>query len=297
MLHKIIFFCSFVLFSLKMTHTVSIAQKSFDLQGHRGARGLMPENTIPGFLKAIDLKVNTLELDVVITKDKQCILSHEPFLSHEICLDSTGNKISENDEKKWNIYQMTVSEVQKCDCGSSPHPRFPAQNKMQVYKPTLKELIETTEKYIKDKQLPTIFYNIETKSQPEGDDIFHPKPEEFAQILYNELKSLNILEKVFIQSFDVRTLQAFKKIDPKVRLVLLVENKNSFKQNLKDLGFQPEIYSPNYKLVTPELVKAVQTKGMKIIPWTINEITDMKAIIEMGVDGLITDYPDRYFDK
>jgi glycerophosphoryl diester phosphodiesterase len=269
-------------------------QEVFDLQGHRGARGLLPENSIPAFLKAIDWGVKTLELDVVVSKDSQIVISHEPFFSAEICLNAQGDTIKKEQEKKYNIYQMTLAEIKKFDCGSIGNPRFPEQKKQRVFKPTLREMVNAVEKYLAEKKLKPVFYNIETKSLPEGDSIFHPAPTEFAQLLYDEIKALKILDRVYIQSFDVRTLQAFKKIDEEVPLVLLVENKNSLRDNLEKLGFTPSVYSPYYQLVTLDLVKQAHELGMKVIPWTVNEESAMENMKKMGVDGLITDYPNRF---
>lgn len=267
---------------------------AFDLQGHRGARGLMPENSIPGFLKAVDLGVNTLELDVVVSKDKKIILSHEPFFSPEICHDAKGDSILPNQQEAYNIFQFTAEEIQSFDCGSWGNPRFPEQNAQKTHKPTLKEMVNRVEAYIADKEDRKIFYNIETKSSPEGDSIFHPAPEEFAEILYQEIKALKILDRVFIQSFDVRTLQEFKKLNEEIPLVLLVNNRNSLEANLKQLGFTPSVYSPEYKRLTPAEVKRAKELGMKVIPWTVNEPDDMRKMLRLEVDGLITDYPNRF---
>src|SRR5688500_119603 len=106
----------------------------FDVQGHRGARGLKPENTIPGFLLAIDSGVTTIELDVVVTRDKQVVVSHEPWMSVSICLDPAGSPLQPKDEKKKNIYQMTYEQVRQFDCGSLGNKNFPEQEKMTVYK-------------------------------------------------------------------------------------------------------------------------------------------------------------------
>lgn len=271
--------------------------QNFDIQGHRGCRGLLPENSLEGMKRAIDLGVTTLEMDVVISKDKQVLLSHEPFLSHEIALDLNGKEISEADEKNYNLYQMNYDQIKKYDCGSKIHPRFLEQQKMKTYKPLLSEVISFTEDYIK-KNYPNrkIYYNIETKIDPSGDNVFHPLPEEFVDLLVQLIQTKKIADRVYIQSFDVRTLQYLHKKYPSFKTVLLVENKLSIQDNLKILGFKPDIYSPEFTLIDGQGVKFLHKKGIKVIPWTINEKEDMQRIISYGIDGLISDYPNRYFE-
>lgn len=268
----------------------------FDLQGHRGARGLLPENSIPGFIKAVALGVKTLELDVVVSKDGKMIVSHEPFFSHQICQTPTGDSISEAAEKNYNIYQYTAEAIQQFDCGSLGNANFPEQKAQAVYKPTLLEVIDTVEKYIQANNLEPVYYNIETKSTPEGDSLYHPAPTQFAEMLYAELKSTPIIERVYIQSFDVRTLQVFKKLDKDIPLVLLVANNLSLEQNLEKLGFTPKVYSPYYELVDKKLMKEAKAKKMLVIPWTVNEREKMQEMLNLGVDGLITDYPNRFLE-
>jgi glycerophosphoryl diester phosphodiesterase len=271
--------------------------QEFDIQGHRGCRGLLPENSIEGMKKAIDLGVTTLELDVVISADHQVLLSHEPFLSHEICLDKNGNEITEVNEKSFNLYQMSYDDIRQCDCGSKIHPRFLGQTKIKTYKPLLSEVIDSVENYIKRKYPDkSIFYNIETKSAIEGDAVFHPKPKEFVDLLLKVIQDKNIGNGVFIQSFDVRTLQYLHGIKSKIKTVLLVENKLSIQENLKLLGFKPTVYSPEFILLDAEAVLYLHRKKIKVIPWTVNEVPDMKKIISLGADGLISDYPNRYFE-
>ncbi|WP_394758216.1 glycerophosphodiester phosphodiesterase family protein [Flavobacterium sp.] len=271
--------------------------QNFDIQGHRGCRGLLPENSIEAMKKAIEIGVTTLELDVVISADNQVLLSHEPFLSHEICLDTNGNEITEANEKSYNLYKIKYNEIKKCDCGSKIHPRFLTQTKIKTYKPLLSEVIDSVENYIKRKYpSKTIYYNIETKSAKEGDGIFHPKPKEFVDLLLKVLYDRKILNRVFIQSFDVRTLQYLHKIKAKVKTVLLVENTLSVQENLKLLGFKPNVYSPEFILLKKENVQYLHKKKIKVIPWTVNQISDMKQLIDLKVDGLISDYPDRYFE-
>jgi len=268
--------------------------ENLDTQGHRGCRGLLPENTIPGFLKALDLGVTTLEMDVVITKDSLVLVSHEPWFSHEIATDPTGRLIESDDEKDHKIFEMTYEQTQAYDVGSRKHERFPEQQKMELTKPLLSDVIKAAEAHAKETSRPLPYYNIETKSTPKGDNVFHPEPHVFSDLLAGVLKDENILDRAYVQSFDPRTLQYIHKNYPEVKLVLLVENINGAGANLSNLGFTPEVYSPNYKLVNEELVSFCKQKDMKLIPWTVNEKGEMEELISLGVDGLITDYPNRF---
>ncbi|MFQ3598701.1 MAG: glycerophosphodiester phosphodiesterase family protein [Chloroherpetonaceae bacterium] len=263
----------------------------FDFEGHRGARGLLPENTIPSFLKALEFGVTTLEMDVVITKDHQVVLSHEPYLSSEICSNPDGTPISPSQEKASNIYLMTFSELSRYDCGKRGHARFPQQQAQPAIKPLLRDVIQSAEKACRERGLEPIFYNIETKSTREGDGVFHPRPAEFARLVYEEVKQSGVLDRTIFQSFDERTLESLHALDSDLYLCLLVENSDGLEKNLARLSFQPQIYSPYHKLVTPELVAQVRRRGLKLIVWTVNTLDDMKHLKAMGVDGIITDYP------
>src|SRR5688572_13746482 len=134
---------------------------AFDKEGHRGCRGLMPENTLPAMLSALDMHVTTLEMDVVVTKDKQVILSHEPFFNHEITTKPNGEYVNEAEERGLNIYTMTFPETQRFDVGLKTHPRFPRQQKLNATKPLLSEVIDNVEATVKLKNIPKVFYNIE----------------------------------------------------------------------------------------------------------------------------------------
>lgn len=267
---------------------------SFEVQGHRGARGLKPENTIPSFLEALKYDVQTLELDVVISADSQIVLSHEPWFSHEICTKPDGSLISKKEEKLLSIYQMSYNEIKKYDCGKNGNKHFPKQQPESVFKPTLAMVVNAVNIYLNENDLDKINYNIETKTTPKGDGVYHPDPTTFVNLLYNELKELKILKYTTIQSFDVRTLQVLHDIDSTVSTALLVDkSQTNFELNLASLGFTPDVYSCNHELVTADLIQKCHSKNMKVIPWTVNEKADMKVLIELGVYGLITDYPNR----
>ena len=270
--------------------------KNFDKEGHRGCRGLLPENTIPAMLKAIELGVTTLETDVIITKDRKVILSHEPFFNHEISTKPDGTLVTEKEEKGLNIFQMNYEEVKKYDVGLRPHPRFPNQQKITAIKPLLSDMIDAVVTYCRDKKLPLPYFNIETKTNPTTDNLYHPEPVEFVNLLVTVIKEKKIESRVIIQSFDIRTLQYLHQQFPEFKTALLIEDydKKPFALQLKVLGFIPSIYSPDYSLVTPLLIKQCRDAGIGLVPWTVNTIEKINELKKMGVNGIISDFPNLF---
>jgi glycerophosphoryl diester phosphodiesterase len=268
---------------------------AFDVQGHRGARGLLPESTLPAFLRALELGVTTLEMDAVITRDRQVVISHEPWFSSRICTQPSGRPVALAEEQSFRIYEMTYEEVAQFDCGMRGNPVFPTQKAMKASKPLLADVIDAAEAYVQENGLSPIFYNIETKSRPESDGVFHPEPDEFVQLLYDVLRAKNITARATIQSFDRRTLQIARTLDPDLSLALLVDGEpgsTGLSEHIELLGFVPSIYSPNYRLVDAAVIEEAHDKAMRVIPWTVNTLDEMRALKDLGVDGLITDYPD-----
>jgi glycerophosphoryl diester phosphodiesterase len=296
----------FLLFILSTILISKPQVPKFDVQGHRGARGLMPENTIPAFLLALDSGVTTLEMDLAITKDKQVVVSHEPWMSAAYCLDPSGKEIRVRDEKKFNIFKMNYDEIKQWDTGSKGNSKFPEQRKVKTSKPLLADVIVAVENHIKNFTKYEVDYNIEIKSEPETDNKFHPGPGEFSDLTYNLIDQYLPWDRVVIQSFDKRVLRYWHKKFPKVKLAYLVENLKTIKENFDELGFITDIYSPEYKLLdknevitlhslTParELKPGQRANKVRVIPWTVNDEKEMTELKAMGVDGLITDFPDR----
>lgn len=274
--------------------SVSSMSPSFDIEGHRGCRGLMPENTWPAMKRALDLGVTTLEMDAVISADKQVLLSHEPWMGHEIATAPDGTVITIANEQSFNIYQMPYSRVTQFDVGLKPHPRFPGQQKLTVYKPLLSSIIDSVLAYMQTAKRPFPQFNIETKSDPRGDGVFHPAPPEFVDLLMQIIVQKGIEKHVIIQSFDFRTLQYLHAKYPGMQTAMLIEatDKRSLAAQLTDIGFTPSIYSPAYEIVTEQLVNNCHGLKMKVIPWTVNDKESISNLQGMGVDGIITDYPD-----
>jgi glycerophosphoryl diester phosphodiesterase len=296
------FFVFWLLYFMSCSNTKNLQKPPsgslgvFDKQGHRGCRGLMPENTIPAMLKALDLGVTTLEMDIAITKDKQPILSHDQWFSQDITTKPDGTYMGEREERKFVIYWMTYEQVKTFDVGMKPHPRFPQQQKMNVVKPLLADVIDSAEKHAAAADRPLPYYNIETKTNPEFDGVFHPKPEEFVDLLMSVISEKKIRERTIIQSFDFRTLKYLHQKYPEIKTAMLIEDfdKRNLSDQLKALGFIPTIYSPAYSLVNEKLVKSCHRQNIKLIPWTVNDKNEIEKLKAMGVDGIITDFPNLF---
>jgi len=267
--------------------------KHIYIHGHRGARGLYPENTITAFIEAVKLGVDALEMDVVISKDNQVVVSHEPYMNALFCSTPDGTAIDSHSEKEHNLYYMTYEQIKQYDCGTRGNMLFPQQQKLAEHKPLLSEVVKAVETFTRLNNLPPIHYNIEIKSELQDDGIFQPIPVTFVNLVYDELIKLKILPRTILQSFDVRILQALKQKDSGLTLSYLVENTDSLEINLQRLGFKPTIYAPEFILINEQLISDLKNKNIKLITWTVNEVDDMKRLINMGVETLITDYPDR----
>lgn len=289
---------AFGLFSLLLSLQPITAQKmhhdkkAFDWQGHRGCRGLLPENSIPAFLKALEFPaITTLELDLAVSKDHELIISHEPWMSESICTKPDGTPVQKAEAMSLKIMALTYEEIKKYDSGSRGNARFPEQVKMKVHKPSLEDMVAAVREYCKMHDRPLPRFNIEIKSMPQGDSVFTPPIKDFVKLVLAELERLKIKELSCVQSFDVRPLQLIHEIDPSVTLAFLVENMDGVEKNLEKLGFTPQIYSCYYLLLRKKNVEALHEKGMQVIPWTVNSAKAMKKLIRWKVDGIITDYP------
>ncbi len=256
-----------------------------EVQGHRGARAKYPESSLAGFEYALSVGVDVLELDLGVTKDNHLVISHEPVINEEQCVDINGKRIT----KKIPLRSLTLEEVKTYTCGLLKHPRFVKQRKMRVKYLTLKELFEAI-KVSKLENAKTVRFNIETKITP-GYPELAPSPSEFAGHLISLLHEYGLVDRTVIQSFDHRTLVEARKIEPKIKLSPLFEN------NLPDLSvvaknLRAEIVSPNQFWIDKETVAQVQSNGIKVIPWTANEPAEWQRLVGLGVDGIISDDPE-----
>lgn len=267
---------------------------SITIHGHRGCRGVLPENSIPGFLRAIDDGAGVLEFDVVCTGDSRILVSHDPFVHSEICLTPDGNHLTEENQFEHNLFLMTLDSTQRYVCGTLPHPRFPEQQAIATYKPSLHQVFEAVQTYCRETQRPLPGFNIEIKSRPEWDQIFHPDPNAYTTIFLNELRSQQDGVQLIVQSFDLRILQEIRKKEPALRLVLLNENPARGPEELiRSLGFVPFGYSPHYSMIDEEMVQFCKANHLELIAWTVNDENDIRKMIDLGVRQIISDFPAR----
>ena len=289
---------------------LSLPAGAFDLQGHRGARGLSPENTLAGFRTALDLGVSTLETDMAITRDDVVVISHDPALNPDLTrLDgqwiATAGPI---------IRSLTLDELKRYDIGrlnpaSKYAQQFPEQKPVDGQRfPTLEEFFAMAG--------PAVRFNIEIKTDPTKPDLALP-PDRFAELAVAAIRKGNAAGRSTLQSFDWRGLLAARRLAPEIATGCLSIESNNF-DTVRRSDAQPSpwlagldlkahggsvprlakaagcaVWSPFWRNVTAETVKEAQGLGLKVVPWTVNNPADMATLIDLKVDGLITDYPDR----
>jgi glycerophosphoryl diester phosphodiesterase len=314
---------SFILILIFATIS-SIAQdipplpEGFDIQGHRGARGLKPENTLPSFEAALDLGVTTLELDMHFTADGIVVVWHDSAIGRESCylpedspvvLPTPDSLIFGNNPRK--ISKLNLLEVQAFICDMNPNEsQFPEQNNIATelagddYRiPTLRQVFELVETYSKsdlktDEQRDNasiIRFNIESKRLPNdataiGDEFDGENPAAFELAIIELVKEFELQDRVTIQSFDHRVVWVIKENYPNISVAALTNRGRAQLAYYAEQG--ADVWSPRYTSLTPELIQEAHDLGLKVIPWTINNVQDMTQLIELGVDGLITDQPD-----
>lgn len=252
-----------------------------EVQGHRGARARFPENTMAAFRYAADVGVDTLELDVGVTKDDVVVVSHDPLLSPTLCLGPKGQRLT----APVPLRRLTSKQVKSYDCGALPNPRFPDQKRIPGASiPTLEEVVAFA------KERPKLRLNIETKIAP-GEPELSPPPDRFAALVVGVLKRHDMIERSTVQSFDRRTLIAAKRLAPQLSIAQLTgENLPDLVAAAKAIG--ADTLSPNHRWITKEDVAALHAAGVRVIPWTANDERSWARLIDLGADGIITDDPE-----
>ena len=252
----------------------SPAESKILVHGHRGARALRPENTIPAFEYAIQAGADVLEMDVAVTKDNVLVISHDPHINAEICTGPHPGVA---------IHELTLAELRQYDCGALKNPHFPRQQPVPGTRiPTLDEVLGLAPR-------GTFQFNIETKSFPDHPELT-PPPEVFSRMMLDAIRKHQVESRVIVQSFDFRTLVAMKKLAPEIRLAALWEGEA---RPFVDIAREAKagIISPMFPLVTPEQVKSAHAAGLEVVPWTANKPEDWQKLIDAGVDAIISDDP------
>ncbi len=245
------------------------------VHGHRGARAMRPENTLPAFEYAIGIGADVLELDMAVTKDNVVVVSHDPYLMWPIC--------SGGPHFKATIHELTLDQVRQWDCGKIHNPLFPKQMPIPGTRiPTLDEVFALAAGN-------EVQFNIEAKSFPDRPDLT-PPPEEFARLVLAQIRKHHLEQRVLLQSFDFRTLHSMKKLAPEIRRAALWEGDN---RDFVTIAHEAdvEIVSPQFRLVTAEKVRAAHAAGIQIVPWTANKPRDWDKLVNAQVDGIISDDP------
>lgn len=261
------------------------------VQGHRGFRGRFPENSLTAFEHAANLGVDAIELDVVVSKDKKIIISHEPYMCHSLCLTPEGKSIQKEDQEKFNLYQMNASEIAKFSFGELEYSKFPDQKKIKSAKLALTEMCALLEGRLGDVSYPQL--TIEVKSNPATQGQWHPNASDYAKILLENISTINEEWPIAIQSFDLNILKALDKLNCPLPLIALSESKELDVDKVCEiLEFIPDGYSPYYELISASLVEDCETLGVEISAWTVNTIEEMDKLYKLGVRNFITDFPD-----
>ena len=265
--------------------------------GHRGYAGKLPENSLPGFIRAVKKGADGVELDVVISKDKKVVVSHEPYMASDYMAKPDANAIAHKDERSFNLYKMNYADIKDFPLGLRRNKRFPSQRRIKTYKPLLSEVFENVEHLIESNELEPILYFVEIKSDPNEYGVFQPYPEELVKLVVEVVKEKNLLKNVIFQSFDPAILNELQEKYPEVSKSFLVKNGKP-EDNLNLLSFKPQVYAPHHKLVTnKEYVDYLHQRNIMVIPWTLNSIKNVEQLIGFGVDGIISDYPQRFQKK
>jgi glycerophosphoryl diester phosphodiesterase len=270
---------------LLLAIAVTSAAHAFDLQGHRGARGYAPENTLPGFERARAIGVDTLELDVGVTRDGVVVIHHDRGLNPDVARGPGGKWVSAPTPL---IKDLSFDELQRYDVGrirpgSEYARRFPHQKPLDGTRiPRLADLFGKSGERVR--------FNIETKITPEAPSETLP-PEPFARALIAEIRKAGVEKRAIIQSFDWRTLKVVEREAPGIATAYLTDSNNSDPEKVHAAGGR--LWSPDFRELNAANAATARRLGMKVIPWTVNEPADIRRMLELGVDGIISDYPDR----
>ncbi|MBQ8422026.1 MAG: calcineurin-like phosphoesterase C-terminal domain-containing protein [Bacteroidales bacterium] len=268
-----------------------------DVQAHRGGAGLMPENTIEAMKNALDMGVNTLELDLQVSADGKVVVSHDPYFHSRYAIRPDGSYVRKGDPKEY-IYTMPYDSVARYDVGSRPSEVWPEKACIPTVKPLAEDLINFVESYTKEKGYSPVRYNIEIKcKEADGEGKNWPTYDAFVDACAKFLISKHLDERLVVQCFDARALNFMHEKYPELNLSYLVGAKDKdFDTYMAKLKFTPQWLSPHHTNTDAELVRRCHEAGMKIVPWTADNTEDIARLLSLDIDAIISNYPDRVME-
>ena len=266
-----------------------------DVQAHRGGMGLYPEESLEAMLNAVNLGVNTLEMDLCITRDKQVILSHDKYFHHRYATRPDGTPVLEGEPREY-LYSMPYDSVAKYDVGMKANPAWPEKQCIPVCKPLAADVIDAVEAYTRNHGLAPMKYNIEIKCEEDGEDGIEgqdwPDYKEFTDLCMAMLG-----DRLIIQCFDERALNYIHKAYPGHILSYLTEDwETDYDEYMGKLDFIPQWLSPEHHNVDAALMERAHKDGMKVVTWTVDDKDEMRRLIGLGVEGIISNYPNRLME-
>ncbi len=257
--------------------------------GHRGCRGILPENTLESFNKALEYNIDGIEWDVVVNKDKQLVISHEEYIDKSYCLDSNGNAIT--NEKSHAIYRMNQNQIEAYDCGTKDYPKFPEQKHFKAHKPLVQEAFNKI-----DFKGKIILFEIKSEEKLYGKE--QPFPDEYVNLILEEVKDFKDKKQIVFMSFDPKILNILNEKAPEFRLVYLHEGIGiTSSKMLTHLNFKPYSLGIYSKFISKKTVIKAHEKNIKIFAWTVNKEKEFNRLVETKLDGIITDFPNIFERK
>lgn len=275
------------------TKKLGAENKLYVMTGHRGCRGLLPENTIPAFLKGVELGADCIEMDVYLTKDRKVVVSHDPTLNHLFASNPDGSPVTPAQTDTLIINDMNYDLLEMYDVGKRQNPNYPEQKPEPAKIPLLSEVFQAVEDYYDQhpEVKKRVVFIVEYKATQQYDVVYHAPVPELVDSTMHQVIGVVPPERIIFHSFDPRSLNYMHKHYPEYTLEYLKEDPG-IAANMDSLNFVPQFYSAKWDLMTKGAVDSIHALGMLANPWTVDTLAQMEYLIDsLGVDGIISDYP------